>query len=99
MEPNSPEPRWGDGEPEDPVESETVPSKSQHPASVSSSDPARMVFQFDVTQGPIDYLLIRYGLLPTEDLRLTVATELHNKSSIWLEEVVRLLAAKITSSG
>lgn len=55
----------------------------------------RLVFQMNVTQLPIDFLLSRHGLTPTEELRFTVAQTLNLQSSGWLDLVVKELAEKV----
>lgn len=50
----------------------------------------------EVTQEPFDWLLAKWGLTPTNDLRLTVATELQRLTPFWLDETIKQIAAKIT---
>lgn len=56
------------------------------------------MFQMQVTQQPVDFLLQQYGLFPTEDLRLTVALALNDQTSAWLDAVVRRLADSVLNN-
>lgn len=50
-----------------------------------------------VTREPFDFLLRKHGLVPTDDLRFTVATELQRLTPFWLDESVQRYAQQLTS--